>query len=66
MSYQVSLRAARINQNMRRIDASKSIGVSDRTLYNWESGKSFPPADKLLRLCSLYNVPIDNIFIPRK
>lgn len=66
MGYQVSLRAARVNQNLRRIDASKSIGVSDRTLYNWESGKSFPPADMLLRLCELYKVPIDNIFIPRK
>ena len=66
MSFQVTLRAARVNRGMKQADAARSIGVSSRTICNWEIGKRFPPADKLLNLCDLYGVPMDNIFIPRK
>lgn len=66
MSFQITLRAARVNRGMKQADAARSIGVSSRTIYNWETGKQFPPADKLLSLCDLYGVPMDNIFIPRK
>ena len=66
MSFQVTLRAARVNRGMKQADAARSIGVSSRTIYNWEIGKRYPPADKLLSLCDLYGVPMDNIFIPRK
>lgn len=66
MSFQVTLRAARVNRGMKQADAARSIGVSSRTIYNWEIGNRFPPADKLLSLCDLYGVPMDNIFIPRK
>lgn len=66
MSYTVSLRAARVNSGLRQSDSAAYVGVSTKTICNWESGRSFPPADALINLCELYKVPIDLIFLPRK
>ena len=66
MSFQVTLRAARVNRGMKQADAARSIGVSSARSIIGRSASDFPPADKLLSLCDLYGVPMDNIFIPRK
>lgn len=66
MGYQISLRAARINRGLKQREVSKSLGVCEKTICNWETGRSFPPADMFLRLCDLYGISIDNIFIPKK
>lgn len=34
----------------------RSINVSPKTIYGWESGQSQPSADTLLTLCELYNI----------
>lgn len=66
MGYSISLKAARVNRNLKQSDAAKHVGVSVKTICNWELGKSFPPADALINLCELYEVPIDQIFLPKK
>lgn len=66
MSYCISLRAARVNRGLRQEDAAKHVGVSVKTICNWETSRSFPPADALINLCELYEVPIDQIFLPKK
>ena len=43
MSFQVTLRAARVNRGMKQADAARSIGVSSARSINWEIGKRFPP-----------------------
>ena len=44
---QVSLKAARVNAGMSQKEAAKMIGVSNKTLCNWEKGVSYPSADKI-------------------
>lgn len=66
MAYQVSLRAARVNRGLCQADTAKHVGVSVKTIWNWETGRTFPPADALVALCELYDVPLDNIFLPRR
>lgn len=66
MAYQVSLRAARVNRGLHQADSAKHVGVSVKTICNWETGKTSPPADALVNLCEFYGVPLDNIFLPRK
>lgn len=61
--YQISLKAARVNAKMRQKDAAKKVGVDTSTIINWEKGKTAPRADQLKKLCDIYNVPIDFIFL---
>lgn len=61
----LSIRAARVNVGLSQKEAAEKIGVSNKTLGNWENGTTFPPADKILVLCELYGVSYDNLnFLP--
>jgi transcriptional regulator with XRE-family HTH domain len=61
----ISVRAARINAGFSQKEAAIRLGVSTKTIWNWENGVSFPPADKILEICELYAVPYDNLnFLP--
>lgn len=61
---QISLEAARKNAKLTREQAASSIGVHKSTLANWEKGKTCPRVNQLRSLCGLYNISIDNIFLP--
>jgi transcriptional regulator with XRE-family HTH domain len=46
-------------------EAADKLCVSNKTLCSWESGTSFPDAEKIDALCKLYGVHYDNIiFLP--
>ena len=53
MSKKISLKAARVNENIRQVQAAKAVGV-----------KTFPRVDQLYALCDYYKTPIDDIFLP--
>lgn len=40
--FKITLKAARINANMRQTDAAMEVGVSRDTIRNWETGRSSP------------------------
>jgi transcriptional regulator with XRE-family HTH domain len=61
----ISIRAARVNVGLSQKVAADRIGVSNKTLGNWENGITFPPADKIPVICELYGVPYDHLnFLP--
>lgn len=65
MPVKISLRAARINAGYSQKDAADKLGVSNKTLGNWENGVTFPSADKIQVLCELYGLSYDNLnFLP--
>ena len=66
MDFKISLCAARVNANMKQSDVAKAIGVSARSVCNWENGKTYPSGAVLIQLCNLYGIPLDNIILPRK
>lgn len=57
----MSLKAARINANLSRIDAAKKLGVSVDTLFNWENGKTFPNVPQIAKIEEIYNVQYKDI-----
>lgn len=60
-----SLKAMRINQGLTLDEASKLIGVSSPTLYNYENFKTTPDNDKIEKIMKAYNVTYDEIrFLP--
>lgn len=63
--FKISIRAARVNVGLLQKEAAEQLGVSNKTLGNWENGVTFPPADKIPAICELYSVPYDYLnFLP--
>ena len=61
----ISIKAARVNAGLSQKGAADSLGVSNKTLGNWENGITYPPADKIPLICALYGVSYDNLnFLP--
>ena len=60
----ISLAAARVNAKMTQEEVAKAINKSKNTIVNWENGKTMPDTPALTMLASLYNISIDNIFLP--
>lgn len=59
----MTLKACRVNANLRTKDVAGAIGKTDRTIKNWERGASIPNGIDLKRLSTIYDVPIDYIFL---
>ncbi len=57
----ITLKAARINKGLSREQAAEKFGVSKDTIGNWENGKSYPRADKIKLISSVYDVSYDDI-----
>ena len=55
----ISLKAARINAGLLQTDVARALRVNRATIGNWESGKHVPPADKMVEMAHLYDVPVD-------
>lgn len=60
----ITLKAARVNSNLTQKEAAKQLGINICTLINYETGKTFPTADVIKRIETLYNVEFkDLIFL---
>ena len=60
----VSLKASRVNANMSIQDVCLALNVTPQTVRRWESGKTEPSASTFLKLCEMYSISPDHIFMP--
>ena len=61
----ITIRAARTNVGLSQKEAADRLGISNKTLGNWENGVCFPPADMIPKICELYGMSYDNLnFLP--
>lgn len=66
MNYpKITLKAARVNADLSQKEAAAALGVNVATLQNYESGKTVPDWDTVIRIGSVYNFPIDFISFAR-
>ena len=61
-----SIKAARVNAGYTQKGAAEVLGVSEKTVCNWEKGIAVPTADKFVEMCRLYGVSMDDIILPSK
>lgn len=61
-----SIKAARVNAGYTQKTAAEALGVSEKTVCNWENGFAIPMADKFVEMCRLYGVSVDDIILPSK
>lgn len=64
MTFQISLAAARVNAGLNQIEASELIGITPKTLRNYENGTTVIPAPRLRKAAKIYGIPEDYIKLP--
>lgn len=57
----ITLKAARINKSLTQAEAAKMLGISEKTLANYEKGASFPDIPVLKRIEDLYEIPYSDL-----
>lgn len=62
----VSLRGLRADRRMTQAEVAKKIGVSKRTIMKWENNETSPTGIQLMKLCEIYDVELNDIFLPDK
>lgn len=61
----ITLRAARVNAGLTQKEAAAKLNVSNKTLWNWETGVRVPNINKVKAICELYGMSYDDIiFLP--
>ena len=63
---QITLKAARINKNIKQEEAAKRIGVSEATISKWERGLCVPNVKFIPKIEEVYGVAYDQLlFLPQ-
>lgn len=57
----MTLKAARINANLKQEEAAKKLGITTDTLSNWENGKTFPNVPQIKKIEDLYGLSYSEI-----
>jgi DNA-binding XRE family transcriptional regulator len=50
----ITLKACRTNVNATAKEAAEYVGVTEDTIYNWESGKYCPKANQMQKLLEFF------------
>lgn len=61
MSFKENLQYLRGSRNMTQEQLAMLLGVSRQAISNWESEKAYPEMDKLLMLCDMFGVTLDDL-----
>lgn len=61
MSFRENLQHMRAAYNMTQEQLAMLLGVSRQSVTKWESEKSYPEMDKLLRMCQIFDCTLDEL-----
>ena len=61
MNLSENLKKIRKDNNLSQEDLAEKLGVSRQSVSKWESGRAYPEMDKVLELCKLFNLNIDDL-----
>ena len=53
------IRDLREDKDLRQSDLAEMVGIDQRTISNYETGKSNPDSNALIKLADFFNVSID-------
>lgn len=56
-----TLRGIRSNKKMTQRQAGAQVGVSEKTWFNWENGKSYPNAPQVDEILKTFNVSYEDV-----
>ena len=56
-----NLKKIRKDNNLSQEQLAEKLGVSRQSVSKWESGLSYPEMDKVLQICKLFNLNINEL-----
>jgi len=63
MTISESLKEKRKEYQLTQEQVAEKIFVSRKTISNWETGKTIPDIDNVIRLANLFNLSLDNLLL---
>ena len=57
----MTLKALRVNKNLKQKEAGAMIGVREETIRSWEQGKTYPDARQIRQIEKVYDTTYDQI-----
>lgn len=60
-TFQISLKAARVNAGMTQKDVASLLGISNQTVIKWEKTPGVVPGERMAQLASIYGLSVDRI-----
>ena len=61
MNFGEVLQTKRKSMGLTQEDLADKLFVSSKTISNWETGKTTPDIDNLIRIASLFQISLDNL-----
>ena len=61
MNFADNLKKIRKEQNLSQEQIAERLGVSRQSVSKWESGQAYPEMDKMIQLCQMFNLNIDEL-----
>ena len=61
MNLSDNLNKIRKEHNLSQEDLAESLGISRQSVSKWESGQAYPEMDKVLQICKMFDVSIDDL-----
>ena len=62
MYFHERLKELRINSALLQKDIAELLGVSVRTFQGWETGRSEPSIEKIIKIAEVFQVSVDYLF----
>ena len=59
------IKKLRVSKNMSQYDLGNKLFVSDKTISSWETNRTLPTIDLIIKICDVFNVSLYN-FIEEK
>ena len=56
-----NLKKIRKDNNLSQEQLAEKLNVSRQSVSKWESGQSYPEMDKVIQICSLFNLNINEL-----
>ena len=61
MNLAENLKKIRKENNLSQEQLAEKLSVSRQSVSKWESGQAYPEMDKVLQLCKLFNISVDDL-----
>ncbi|MCH5171578.1 MAG: helix-turn-helix transcriptional regulator [Erysipelotrichales bacterium] len=61
MRYRINLKTEREKRNMTQANLAKLIGVTEKSISKWESGRGQPSYENMLKICKEFNIDINKV-----
>ena len=60
------IKKLRIDNNMSQYDLGNKLFVSDKTISSWETNRTLPTIDLIVKICDIFNISLYNFIEERK